>query len=114
MLYLSFPPESSGYPQQSSTHVTYANQTVHSYPNPGPAQTPPQAANYPQGQTAGVAATSYTAGPPSSGPTGARYPLPGQSAFTSYPTHYSQHQPKQPLPEGYPQHFQVQRLQQPG
>lgn len=112
-------PKSAGYPQTPSTHVTYANQTVHSYPNPGQMQTQPQQqpASYTPGQGQGSAGvtTSYATSQPSSVTGGTRYPPPpGQSAFTSYPSHYAQHQPKQTLPEGYPQHYQVQRLPQPG
>lgn len=41
-----------------------------------------------------------------------KYNPPGQSAFSSYSSHYAQHQPK--ITEPFPAAYQIQRMQQPG
>jgi len=42
-----------------------------------------------------------------------KYQPASQSAFTTYPTHYAQHQ-KPPMPEAQYQAYQLQRMPQPG
>lgn len=80
---VSYPPT-----QGQQGQVTYVTQPVHSFQQ---------------------ATVSYT----TSKPTPGKYQPAGQSAFSTYPTHYAQHQksiPEQPYPAAY----QIQRLQQPG
>ncbi|ESO92492.1 hypothetical protein LOTGIDRAFT_239575 [Lottia gigantea] len=78
-------PQGGNYPQSQTSHVIYTNQ-------PG--------ASYQQGVT-------YSSSQSQPG----KYPA-GQSAFTSYPSHYSQHQQKV-IGEAYSQGYSIQRAQQP-
>ncbi|XP_067674785.1 G protein pathway suppressor 2-like isoform X1 [Haliotis asinina] len=74
------------YPQGQPVHVTYASQPGHTYQQ--------QSVVYSSSQS------------PAS-----KYNPASQSAFTSYPSHYAQHQQKQPI-ENYPPGYVIQRMQQ--
>lgn len=81
--------EPGTYPAQGQQgQVTFVTQPVHSFQQ---------------------STVSYS----TSKPTPGKYQPAGQSAFSTYPSHYAQHQksiPDQPYPAAY----QIQRLQQPG
>ncbi|XP_041377918.1 G protein pathway suppressor 2-like [Gigantopelta aegis] len=83
----------TSYSQSQPGHVTYTSQpcssTGHTFPQQG-----------------GI----YTSSQSQAG----KYLQPGQSAFTTYPTHYTQHQQKQQLPDNFPPGFAIQRMQQQG
>ena len=71
--------ETGVYPQQ-----TYVTSSGHPYP-----QTPPQSQPAP---------LSYQVAAPQGG---GKYPMPGQSAFTSYPNHYAHQQKQDHYPPGF-------------
>lgn len=84
----SHPPQDFKSGTYTQGQVTFVTQPVHSYQ-----------------QTT----VSYTTSKPPPG----KYQQPSQSAFSTYPTHYAQHQ--KPITEqSYPPAYQMQRLQQPG
>ncbi|WAR04994.1 hypothetical protein MAR_020363, partial [Mya arenaria] len=75
--------------QTQPSSVSYGSQPVHSF------------------QQSSVAFTTTKS------PAG-KYQPTGQSAFTSYPSHYTQHQHPKTMEPGYPTPYQMPRIQQPG
>ena len=91
MCLILFVAEMGSYPQSQSGQTVYASQSAHSYVQQ------PQQPTVTAFQTGQAATGKYSS---------------SQSAFSSYPSHYTGHQTSKA--EGFPSTYGLQRMPQPG
>ncbi|XP_059160962.1 G protein pathway suppressor 2-like [Physella acuta] len=93
----------------SAQHPSTAEFKSSVYPQPGTSHLYSASQTFPQQQAVAAATGSYPSGQSSA----SKYPGPGQSAFTSYPSAFAQSHPQKALPEPFSSAYPIQRMQQP-